>query len=335
MSSAEARRKLRELLIKQREQKLITQEDFELQLEFVDGSTVPDQSPLATYLSEEAQFRRVPWKAAEKTALDTLNAIEKRVTENPRSVDAQLLEEFEKKLEKGNLTPFEVVLCEHLLYHPKMEVGARIFLSLILNTLPCDRLRLHNWGMARGLNPTQKDSFGPHIEDLQYPLLPPDFSEANINLLKASAAAKGLTLTGGSTGQVAGSAKAKIGKIFNLDDEVVVRNEDGLHQPTMSEEENILRGGAYKERILDQYGTQQLELEMGETEEKLNEIVALLRRQASQRRENPGARYQNARGYGYSHSKDVRPPCPQVRGRGRGGRVFEGAGAEDAYSKNE
>lgn len=266
--------------------------------------------------------------------METLDALEKEVTESPNATDTQLLEVFEKKLYDGELTPFEVAMCEHLLYHKNMEVGCRMFLSIVLNTLPRDRLRLHNWWMAKGLNPTQKESFGPYVEELGYPLLPPEFSDLNNKLFKSTASMREQPLTGGSTERLE-AAKSKVGTIFNLDTEVVYRAEDGLHQPTMSEAEQVLRGGAYKERILDQYGTQQLELEMGETEDKLKEIISLLKKQSSQAKEALKQRSSSTKYYTNGPQKEVRPPYSPMRGRGRGGRHFEGAGFESTDSKNE
>lgn len=330
---SEARHKLIVSIAKQYEQNLISKEEYEEQMAIVCAQCVTAQSPLGTYLSEEAQQRRAPWKASERIALETLNGIEKRATESPNTMTSHLLEVFEKKLYDGALSPFEVALCEHLLYHKNMEIGCKIFLSIVLDTLPCDRLRLHNWWMAKGLDLTQKESFGPYIDDLGYPLLPAEFPDLNNRLFQSSGRTRQQSLAGGSTEQLE-AAKSKISKIFNLDGEDVFRSQDGLHQPTWSEDEKVLRGGAYKERILDHNGTQQLELEMGETEERLKEIISLLKKQTSQAREAIKQRTSATKYNTNGSQKEVRPPYYPMRGRGRG-RHFEGAGFEDADSKNE
>lgn len=103
----------------------------------------------------------------------------------------------------------------------------------------------------------------------------------NIKLVKVIAAAKKQTLMDESTTQV-GAHRAKMEKIFNLRKDETSESEAGLKQPKMSKEENVMRGDVRKERTLNLLGTQQLKLEMGERDEKLNEITKLLKQHLSQ-----------------------------------------------------
>lgn len=110
-----------------------------------------------------------------------------------------------------------------------------MFLSLLLHTLPCDRLRLYNWGMARGMNSTPKDSYGPLIEDLQYPILPLDLMDLNSKLFTNAKNMRGQPLEGGGSSEQQEGTRRKISQIFNVDNEVISSPEDGLHQPLWPE----------------------------------------------------------------------------------------------------
>lgn len=81
-------------------------------------------------------------------------------------MDTELIDDFEKKLKSAAWDPFEVIMYEHLLYHPKMEVECRVFPTLLLHTLQYVPLRLHNCARDRSLKESPKQSFGPHMSDL-------------------------------------------------------------------------------------------------------------------------------------------------------------------------
>lgn len=90
----------------------------------------------------------------------------------------------------------------------------------------------------------------------------------------------------------------------------------------------------YTERMLNQYGTQQLELEVGQAQETLKEITTFLKKQGNRQKELLQMRIR-------INTQTISGPCQLIRpslvvGKGRRrGHTLDGAGCENEGTKNE
>lgn len=240
-------RKILDDLLRQKMDGTIEEDEYFAQLDAVlrMASNSACRRDIGNVLVEEAESRRKPWLSEERTLLETLQGIETDA-KDPKHKE-RLQKAFENKARSGSLSPFEVAVCSYLLYYDDVEQGCLTLAGMLLHVPLQNRLKMHNWGLARSMNPSKKDAYGSIIRDLQQPLFPNALDELNEKLFALSG-----QLSGGAGPGHTESGRG-LGDLY------------ALGKPSF-------QGGETYEAIVNEGGEQVLALKLSGTDEKLVRI---------------------------------------------------------------
>ena len=160
------------------------------------SSAVPDADALASHFAEEKLMKVYPFMRDRLKSEVHLRAAEQAIAA-PDFLEVAR-QTYETKAKAGALDVTEAVILAHLLYRgskgdtPGEEVlSSRMLAHLLLFGPQEDRLRHHNWLLARGLSESEVNSYGGAIEklaDAGIPLLPPHrtvLAGINLELLRS------------------------------------------------------------------------------------------------------------------------------------------------------
>jgi hypothetical protein len=168
----------------------IAEAAVELNLSLVDRaalehyvSTVRAQRPTLADVAERAEnLKLYTWKEAESRAI----RLGGKFTEDFEAARAKgddpfkpLLAHFESNARAGLLSPESSLVLSYVLYAQDSSFGRYMLASLLLYVPHDQRLPTHNWLLAQQLDSGMKHAVGAQIEQLRFPLFPPNAQGAD------------------------------------------------------------------------------------------------------------------------------------------------------------
>lgn len=209
---------------------------------------VPGLAELIQALTTQQSVQLEKWKGRYAVAKNSWEAAATNYRDKDASLE-KMKKSFSDKAKAGELSPQEVMVGLYLLF-PDDEWQGKARLYELLYRKPKHRVvEDHNWYVFHTWDEATKATWGPYIEDLEFPLFPGELDALNSTILGASGPAP---LRGG------GRRPKKIEEYYRL---------DGVDQLV----------GGYTEAVKDATGTQVLEVDMSNTEDALRILHEQLR----------------------------------------------------------
>ncbi|MDP3759028.1 MAG: hypothetical protein Q8R01_00765 [Ramlibacter sp.] len=157
-----------------------------------------DSAALREYFAAQESRTLEPWRA-------TLEIRKREWEAFGRKTQAELINEMVDQAKARALTSSDVLQLMYLFF--TNADAQRSYAACVLRRRGHSRIRVHNWLVAREIGEDFLAEFGPRLDDLPFPLFPPDprFSTLNTRLLNEAA-------------QVVGAGSRALPSVFLWDD---------------------------------------------------------------------------------------------------------------------
>jgi hypothetical protein len=142
-----------------------------------------ENKTLSHFFREQEEQKTYPWKVWEHRAAIQLEHCRAAFAE--KDAIENLQRTFLATVKAQLLSPFEAVVCQHLLFGDNRPFQGFFLATLLLTTPPAQRLQLHNWQVAAAMPTNRREAYGAQIAALASPLLPdlPETFALNTRLL--------------------------------------------------------------------------------------------------------------------------------------------------------
>ena len=128
------------------------------------------EGTLAEFFREKEERAVYPWKVAAARA--RIHEAHVTTAFGEKGAFETLKRTFCSQAKAGALSAVEALVLHQLLFFGDTEFGRFSLASLLLNTPAAQRIELHNWGVARLMAPSRRETFGDRIASLPCPLFP-------------------------------------------------------------------------------------------------------------------------------------------------------------------